>query len=333
MNRGSSASSGGSVSEQGTVVAVMNLPRERLEINAWARDFGQARELGTYRNSCRAAHGSMRTGWGIFLIGLGFLPGLAFVSAAPAQLRAAVAGVAGALIVLGVALIKTAPREKVDWIFQYAGGIAQVIEGEAVPRVVPWGLLGHVLKEYSDGSADTDPSLLAVHVFGVDGTVITAGAKYGGGRLERDVDGVVVAMRLPAAIERYQSGAPVLFGDLSVSQDEIAWADGAKRAAWRDIRSVRVQPYQIDLNASAWKTGQKICLDGVPDSCVAVLLIQEAAARAGIRQKGSPAAVPPSDADAAVLSAADVSEVLGAPVEVTGVGAGDSRSRCSRAGV
>ena len=228
-----------------------------LKINAWARDFGQARELGTYRNSCRAAHGSMRTGWGIFLIGLGLLPGLAFVSAAPAQLRAAVAGVVGALIVLGVALIKTAPREKVDWIFQYAGGIAQVIEGEAVPRVVPWGLLGHVLKEYSDGSGDTDPSLLAVHVFGVDGTVITAGAKYGGGRLERDVDGVVVAMRLPAAIERYQSGAPVLFGDLSVSQDEIAWADGAKRAAWRDIRSVRVQPYQIDLNASAWKTGQK----------------------------------------------------------------------------
>jgi hypothetical protein len=36
----------------------------------------------------------MRTGWGIFLIGLGLLPGLAAASAAPAQLRAAVFGAA-----------------------------------------------------------------------------------------------------------------------------------------------------------------------------------------------------------------------------------------------
>jgi hypothetical protein len=313
---------GGSVSGQGMVVAAMDLPRERSNIDAWARDFGQARGLGEYRNSCSAAHRSTRTGWGIFLIGLGLLPGLAFASAAPAQLRPAIAGVAVALIALGAALIKTAPREKVDWIFQYAGGIAQVIDGEAVPRVVPWGLLGHVLKEYSDDPDETCPSPLAVHVFAVDGTVITAGRKYGAGQLERYVDEVVVAMRLPAAIEQYQSGAPVLFGDLSVSQDEIAWAGGAKRAAWRDIRSVRMQPYQIDINASAWKPGHKIWLNGVPDSCVAVLLIQEAAARAGIRQNGSPVAVPPPDAAPAVLSATDVSEVLGRPVEVTGVGAG-----------
>jgi hypothetical protein len=201
-----------------------------------------------------------------------------------------VAGVAAAMIALGVALIKTAPREKVDWIFQYAGGVAQLVEGEAVPRVVRWGLLGHVLKEYSDDPDDTCPSLLAVHVSGVDGTVIMAGSTYGLGlgQLERYVEGVVVAMRLAAAIEQYHSGVPVLFGGLSVSQDEIAWAGGAKRAAWRDIRSLRVQPYQIDLDASAWKAGHKIWLNDVPDSCVAVLLIQEAAAWAGVRQKGSP---------------------------------------------
>ena len=70
----------------------------------------------------------------------------------------------------------------------------------------------------------------------------------------------------------------MLFGGISVCQYEIAWAGGAKRAAWRGIRSARVQPYQIDLNASAWKPGHKIWLNGVPDSCVAVLPIQQAAA-------------------------------------------------------
>jgi hypothetical protein len=300
----------------------MDLPRERPEVDAWARDFGQARGLGAYRNSCRAAHGSDRPGWGGLLIFLGLVLGLALASADLGQKWPAVAGVAVAMIALGVALIKTAPREKVDWIFQYAGGIVQVIEGEAAPRVIPWGLLGHVLKEYSDDPDDTHPSLLGVHVSSVDGTVITAGSKYGPGQLERHVDGVVVAMRLPAAIEQYHSGVPVLFGGLSVSQDEIAWAGGTKRAAWRDIRSVRIQPYQIDLNASAWKTGHKIWLNDVPDSCVAVLLIQEAAAWAGARQKGSPVAAPPPNADPAVLSMTELSEVLGRPVEGTALRAG-----------
>jgi hypothetical protein len=311
------------------VVAAVDLPREQWQVDAWARDLGQARELGTYRRSCRAAHGSLRTGWGIFLIGLGLLPGLAVAAAAPAQLRAAVLGVVGALVAVGAVLVKTAAREKVDWIFLYAGGIAQAITGQDAPRVVSWGLLGHVLKEYSGGSEDTDPSLSAVRVAGVDGTVITAGSKYGAGQLERDVDEVVFAMRLQAAVERYQSGAPVLFGDLSVSQDGIAWAAGAKRAAWRDIRSVRVRPHQVELKASAWKTSQLIGLAGVPDSCIAVLLIQEAAARLGVRHKGSPAVVlPPAGerviaAGPAALSETDVSEVLGWPVEkVAGPGTG-----------
>ena len=141
-------------------------------------------------------------------------------------------------------------------------------------------------------------------------------------------------MRLPAAIERYDNGAPVSFGRLSVSQDEIAWAGGSERTAWRDIRSVRVRPYQIELNASGWRTGQVIGLADVPDSCVAVQLIQEASARRGVRQKGPPAAVAASAADrvtvagTAELSQAEVSEVLGWPVEtVTGPGPGGQAAR------
>ncbi len=309
----------------------MKVSRARWQVDSGARDLGQARELGVYRRSFRAARGSPRTGWGLFLAGLGLLPGLAVAAAAPAQLRAAAFGVAGALIAVGAALVKTAPRETADWIFLYAGGVAQVIEGEAAPRVIPWSLLGHVRKEYSGDSEDSGPRLSAVHVVGVDGTVITVGSAYGAaiGQLERDVDGVAVAARLPAALQQCQSGAPVLFGGLSVSRDEIVWAGGARRAAWRDIGSVRVQPHEVELGVSGLKTAQVIALAGVPDSCVAVLLIQEVAARLGVRQKGSPAAVLPpavarvTAAGPAALSETDVGEVLGWPVEkVAGPGLG-----------
>ncbi len=93
------------------VVAAMDLPRERSEIDAWARDFGQARELGAYRSSCRAAHGSNRPGCGMLLIWLGLVLGIAIPSAALGQKWPAAAGVTVAMIALGVVLIKTAPRE------------------------------------------------------------------------------------------------------------------------------------------------------------------------------------------------------------------------------
>ena len=77
-----------------------------------------------------------------------------------------------------------------------------------------------------------------------------------------------------------------------------------------------------------------IGLADVPDSCVAVQLIQEASARRGVRQKGPPAAVAASAADrvtvagTAELSQAEVSEVLGWPVEtVTGPGTGGQAAR------
>ena len=136
-------------------MAAVELPREHWQVDAQARDLGQARGLGTYRRSSGRPVAPGGQGWGIFLVGLGLLPGLAFAGAAQAAARLAVLGAVGVLVALGAVLIKTAPRAKADWIFLYEGGIAQMIEGVAAPRVIPWDLLGHVLKEYSAGSEDT----------------------------------------------------------------------------------------------------------------------------------------------------------------------------------
>ena len=308
--------------------------REQWQVNAQARELGEARELGAYRHGYKSEnHGLTQQGWGGFLIGLGLLAGIPFAGQASGSARAVLFGVVGAMVALGGVLIKTAPREKGDWIFLYAGGIAQVVEGQP-PRVVPWGRLDHVSNEYSPGTEDTDPSLKTTRVAGVDGTVITAEARRcnGIGQLDRDIGQAVAAMRLPAALGQYHHGTPVLFGDLSVSADGIASAGGAGWTPWQDVRSVRLSPYLIELRTSARAKDQWIGLAGVPDSCVAILLIQELTSQLGIRQKGSPVAVslppgprPPGPAGelstaagTAILSEADVSTVLGWPMEAAG---------------
>lgn len=300
--------------------------REQWKVDAQARELGEARELGAYRHGYESGnHGLTQQGWGGFLIGLGLLAGIPFGAQASGHAQAALFGVVGVMVAVGVVLIRTAPREKADWIFLYADGIAQVLEGQP-PRVVPWAMLDHVSSTYSPGTEDTDPSLKTIRVAGLDGTVITADASRcnGIGQLDRNIGQVVAGMRLPAALAQYHSGTPVLFGDVSVSPDGIGSAGGGAWTPWRDIRSIRLSPYLIDLQTRARIKDRQIGLAGVPDSCVAILLIQELTSQLGIRQKGSPAAVPLSLRPAgerstaaltAILSEADVSTVLGWPME------------------
>jgi hypothetical protein len=296
------------------VSAIKDSGRERWQIGVRARDLGQAHELGAYRRSYGAVRHGGQAGWGIFLILCAVLGVVSAAAGVRGKAQAAVLGVAGVLIAVGVVLIKTAARDKVDWVFLYAGGMAQIIAGAAAPRVVSWSRLGHVLTEF-DATGEGDPRLKTVRVAGRDGTVITVDDGYSGiGQLGRDIGEVVAGLRLPAAIEQCDSGAPVLFGGLSVSRDGLAWGSGTEHAAWRDIRSVRVLPDQIRLGPGAWTA---IDLSAVPDACVAVPLIQELAARHGVRLKGGLAAAPHPAAPAgdAVLSEAEVSEALGWPVQ------------------
>ena len=265
--------------------------REQWKVDAQARELGEARELGAYRHGYESGnHGLTQQGWGGFLIGLGLLAGIPFGAQASGHAQAALFGVVGVMVAVGVVLIRTAPREKADWIFLYAGGIAQVLEGQP-PRVVPWAMLDHVSSTYSRGTEDTDPSLKTIRVAGLDGT----------------------GMRLPAALAQYHSGTPVLFGDVSVSPDGIGSAGGGAWTPWRDIRSIRLSPYLIDLQTRARIKDRQIGLAGVPDSCVAILLIQELTSQLGIRQKGSPAAVPLSLRPAGERSTAALTAILSEP--------------------
>jgi len=113
------------------VVTAMDLSRrEEWRIRLWASDLGRAHELGEYRGSYRALQPRSQWTWGVMVIMLTVLGLVPAVAATRGSARVAVGGVAGVLVALGVVLIKTTPRQQVDWAFWYADGIAQVVDGE-----------------------------------------------------------------------------------------------------------------------------------------------------------------------------------------------------------
>ncbi len=264
--------------------------RDRAAEQQRARAIGQAQQLGEYRRSFRYARRIHRRDWGLSMMLFGLVPGVA-IAAAGQQAGAAepiMLGVFGGIAVLGGVLLTTAPREKVHWVHQYAGGLAQVTDGDRTVTVLHWGRLDHVLREYQAGSSD-GPGLTQIRVATTDGGEFTIGSGHTGiYQIGAEISDVLVAKRLPAALTLAGTGAPVHFGGLSISQVGIAWDTGTRWAGWQDIRWIRLTPYEVEIATAAGRGRQRIWLNDVPDAAVALLLIQRLAASRGVRQKGTP---------------------------------------------
>jgi hypothetical protein len=266
--------------------------RQRSSAHGQALALGQARELGEHRFSCHRTNRVARRSWGLFLTLFGVFPGVSIAAAASAtgHLEPVLVAGFGGFVALGVVLFKTAPREGTDWVHVYSGGLAEITgapSGEVV-RVLPWNLLDHVLREYSTSSSETDPDLSAIHLACADGSTLSIDSGYPGiYRLDRYFSEMLVAQRLPAALARAGTGAPVWFGGLSVSQTGIAWGGGAHSVGWQDMRWIRVTPWQIEIATTLPRGRQKFWLNDIPDAYVAVLLIHQLAVRLRVRQRSA----------------------------------------------
>ena len=124
-------------------MAAMFLPVRQWEVDAWARDFGRAHELGGYRRGYKAARHSTRKGWGIFLTGLGLLPGLAIASQAPGQERAILFGVVGVMVALGLTSAQQEHAVVLNGIAELRRQVEQVLailakEDDASPAAWFW---------------------------------------------------------------------------------------------------------------------------------------------------------------------------------------------------
>lgn len=314
--------------------------QQRRAAQARAGDLGQRFELGELVTSVeKTPEVGLRTfGCMVMLAAVLASPALYIAITVPgltAVTRVILAAAVPVLLATGVGVVRTAPRPKTSRVFAYTGGLVQDDDGAAAPRVIPWVLLDGIAQHHHSDD-DGDPVLESFRAVGLDGTVISLDGGFrvsGLWRLGQYLDTVTVAMRLQAAIEQCASGLPVQFGPLTVSPAGIGWDGGAGWAAWPDIRAVRLGRPAIQLETGTRRLGQIIGLADVPDSLVAILLIQELAGRLGIRHKGRPVerpAPPPDDdrvlaARAGVLSELDVSEILGRPAElVSSVGGGGS---------
>jgi hypothetical protein len=218
-------------------------------------------------------------------------------------------------------------------------------DGAPAPLAIPWVLLDHVTHSYHSDE-DGDPVLDGIRAVGLDGTVIalSGGVQARGlGRLSDYLDAVLVAQRLDAAIAQCAAGLPVQFGPLAVSAAGIAWDGVPGSEDWPDIRSVSLSRLEILLEGSSRRHRHTVKLDGVPDSLVAILLVQDVAGRLGIPLKGRPGrraevdrpAPPPDEhrvrADrAGVLSELDVTEILGRPADLVVGGSGQYGIRVFR---
>jgi hypothetical protein len=306
--------------------------RRRLEqraIEERAAALGVEYELGEPSLTLEHTREPRRQHWAIMMMIFGWLAFLgAAVSLTPSagatlSERVIFTAVTMGLVGGGIALYRSAPPPRTDRIFGFTGGVAQQLATEAGPRVIPWALLDHAITRFVEPE-DGDPYLGTVILTGLDGTRVAAGTDYSRPALERlreRVDAVLVATRLAPVIDQVASGQPAEFGSLTVSREAITWKAGQASMAWRDMSGVQLDRHRVGLGRGRGRS-QSIDLDGVPDSLVALLLIQDLAGRYQVKQTGKRLELPPAPpgdelvalARALLLTEMDVSEILGQPV-------------------
>jgi hypothetical protein len=262
--------------------------QQRRAAQARAASLGQHFELGEVVVSAERTPEVWARHWGcttmlLAVLGTPALYAAVTLPSVSVVTRVILAAVVPVLLGTGIGLVRTAPRPKVSRMLAYTGGLVQDDDGAPAPLAIPWVLLDHVTHSFHSDE-DDDPVLDGVRAAGLDGTVITmTGTQSRGlGRLSDYLDAVVVAERLDAAIEQCAAGLPVQFGPLVVSGTGIGWDGGGRGAAWADVRSVSLSRLEIELAGRGRPRRQAVKLDGVPDSLVAILLVQDLAGRLGI---------------------------------------------------
>jgi hypothetical protein len=307
---------------------------EQAAMRARAAEIGQQYELGEPVTQLLREHTPLRQHWGCMtmffsvLLPLFLLPLLFAVHVPPA----AIIPIMAAGFAIGVAVYASQGPPRPDWVLSYTGGLAHLVGGEQAPRVIPWGMVDTAVHRFVVPTyRDNDPYLSELRVTSLDGTEITVGDEYpqaGREQIGDQVDMMLARTRLEAAVDQVLSGLPAQFGTVVVSPGGIRWQDGRGRdreLAWRDLSSVGVERWGIRLNRPGWKSVQDVRMTGVPDSYVALLLVQDLAGRVPFRLDGDRLALPgpaPDEAELAprplLLTEQDVSEILGRPVRALG---------------
>ena len=158
------------------------------------------------------------------------LPGL-FIEGGVARIVIAVVG--GVMAIAGLVMIVGWQDVTWDRLFVYGGGLAQIVRGEPEPLVVRWEDVVTVSLSFGmdDDSWDTSSCTISGETSGRTGTSVTVDSAYGLGvvsELAREAERVLAARLVPGLIQAYESGEPVIFGEMTIDRQGITGAGGSE---------------------------------------------------------------------------------------------------------
>jgi hypothetical protein len=195
--------------------------------------------------------------------------------------------IAGAGVVIGLALMAVAPRSRWDRLYWFPDGIAQRVSTEPEPKILRWADVTAVRVGFSTGGDDS-PVLARCLVDGPAGVLVEAdgGYKSGLAAFAREAEQVMAARVLPGLTAACDRGEPVVFGELTITghgltvqperEDRESW-----KLTWSQIQLIIAHGPGRALRVYLPPRGRKrrwIGLELVPNGFLAHHVIEHVAA-------------------------------------------------------
>jgi hypothetical protein len=234
---------------QNKAVAEREQHREDL---AEAARLGAEFGLGEVKTAARV---TVRLGYAQLLTGITLaLSGLiaALVDAgvhAPATARLIVLAGAVCAALVGWWLVRLGARPRAeDRLFLYSGGLIQLVHDEPEPRVVRWAAVDTVTICFDSVSDESLTGLDACTLRDAAGSEITVRGAIRQRRsipreLAAQADRVLTSRLLPSLIQAYESGEPVIIGQVRVERAGVT-IDNARTpdalTTWTDVSAITI---------------------------------------------------------------------------------------------
>jgi hypothetical protein len=239
-------------------------------------------------------------------------------SPAPARLILGAGAVCAALLGWWLMRLGARPRAE-DRLFLYPGGLIQLVHDEPEPRVLRWAEVDSATICFDSVSDESLTGLDTCTLRGGAGTEITVrGAvrrfRSITGDLAAEADRVLSPRLLPSLVQAYESGEPVILGQVRVEPAGVTIGDARKPAVptpWTDVSAITigydarsgtgVPARSITLDHRAgWRSRLYLELSEIPNGILLPHLIEYVARQQGIPLRHSrPATAEPDSADGA----------------------------------